>query len=335
MLELRQGHANVSDMSNLKLTARTALLLSVPPLLWAGNAVVGRMAVGSVPPLTLNFLRWTLALIILLPLGWRVLREPRQIMIRWWPLLLLGLLGVGSYNALQYLALVTSTPINVTLIAASLPVMMLMVGQLFYAVTPAPQQVLGAVLSVLGVLLVIARGQMDALTKVQFVVGDVYVVIATIAWAFYSWRLSRPPESLRAPNAPQVEGTDGQMRGWNWAELLLVQTLFGLLGAGAAAAGETALGDALGTAPMVWNGWVIAALIYVAVGPSVIAYRCWGLGIAEGGANGPALAAFFSNLTPLFAAVMSAALLNEAPQWFHAAAFALIVGGIWVSSRRR
>jgi drug/metabolite transporter (DMT)-like permease len=178
---------------------------------------------------------------------------------------------------------------------------------------------------------VIARGRWQTLTQVQLVVGDVYVVVATIAWAFYSWRLARPPALLRAPNAPQVEGADGQMRGWNWAELLLVQTLFGLLGAGAAAAGETALG----TAPMVWNGWVVTALIYVAIGPSVIAYRCWGLGIAEGGSNGPALAAFFSNLTPLFAAVMSAALLNEAPQWFHAVAFAMIIGGIWVSSGRR
>jgi drug/metabolite transporter (DMT)-like permease len=328
VLELRQGDAAVSA---LKLTARTAFLLSVPPLLWAGNAVVGRLAVGSVPPLTLNFLRWLVALAILLPLGWRVLREPRELMTRWWPLLLLGLLGVGSYNALQYLALVTSTPINVTLIAASLPVFMLVVGKLFYGVAPSRAQMLGAVLSVAGVLLVIARGRLETLIKVQFVVGDLYVVVATIAWAFYSWRLARPPASLRAPNAPQVEGANGQMRGWNWAELLLVQTLFGLLGAGAAAAGETALG----AAPMVWNGWVLAALIYVAVGPSVIAYRCWGLGIAEGGSNGPALAAFFSNLTPLFAAVMSAALLNEAPQWFHAMAFGLIVGGIWVSSRRR
>ncbi len=315
-------------MSALKLTTRTAFLLSVPPLLWAGNAVVGRLAVGSVPPLTLNFLRWLVALAILLPLGWRVLREPRELMSRWWPLLLLGLLGVGSYNALQYLALVTSTPINVTLIAASLPVCMLAVGKLFYDVAPSRAQMLGAVLSVAGVLLVMARGQLATLTKIQFVVGDVYVVIATIAWAFYSWRLARPPAALRAPNAPQVESADGHLRGWNWAELLLVQTLFGLLGAAAAAAGETALG----TAPMVCNGWVLAALIYVAVGPSVIAYRCWGLGIAEGGANGPALAAFFSNLTPLFAAMMSAALLNEAPQWFHAVAFVLIVGGIAVSS---
>ena len=324
MLELRQGHASVNA---IKLSLRTTVLLSLPPLLWAGNAVVGRMAVGSVPPLTLNFLRWTLALLILLPLGWRVLRKPGEITSRWQPLLLLGLLGVGSYNALQYLALVTSTPINVTLIAASLPVMMLAVGQLFYGVTPTRRQLLGAVLSVAGVLLVLARGQLAVLMKVQFVVGDVYVVIATIAWAFYSWRLARPPTVLRPPHAPQVMDANGQLRGWNWAELLLVQTVFGLLGAGAAAAGEVAVGSA----PMVWNGWVIAALVYVAVGPSVIAYRCWGLGIEAGGDAGPALAAFFTNLTPLFAAVMSAALLNEAPQWFHAVAFGLIVGGIWVA----
>ncbi len=327
MLELRPGHATVST---LKLTWQLVALLSLPPLLWAGNAVVGRMAVGSVPPLTLNFLRWSLALLILLPLGWRVLRDPAQIAARWWPLMLLGLLGVGSYNALQYLALVTSTPINVTLIAASLPVCMLLVGKLFYDVTPSRQQMLGAVLSVAGVLLVLARGQLAALMTVQFVEGDAYVVIATIAWAFYSWRLARPPALLRPPNAPQVMGADGQTRGWNWAELLLVQTFFGVLGAGAAAAAETAVGSA----PIDWNGWVITALVYVAVGPSVIAYRCWSAGIAAGGEAGPALAAFFSNLTPLFAAVMSAALLNEPPKWFHAAAFALIVGGIWVSSRK-
>jgi drug/metabolite transporter (DMT)-like permease len=75
----------------------------------------------------------------------------------------------------------------------------------------------------------------------------------------------------------------------------------------------------------------VAALLYVAIGPSVIAYRCWGLGVVRAG---PALAAFFANLTPVFAAMLSAALLGEAPRWYHAAAFALIVGGIVVSSRR-
>jgi drug/metabolite transporter (DMT)-like permease len=80
-----------------------------------------------------------------------------------------------------------------------------------------------------------------------------------------------------------------------------------------------------------WTPWVPAMLLYVAIGPSLIAYRCWGLGVST---VGPAIAAFFGNLTPVFAAVMSAALLGESPQWFHLLAFGLIVAGIWVSSRR-
>jgi drug/metabolite transporter (DMT)-like permease len=76
---------------------------------------------------------------------------------------------------------------------------------------------------------------------------------------------------------------------------------------------------------------LLAAIIFLGVGPSVIAYRCWGVGVA---AVGPAIAAFFANLTPLFAALMSLVLLGEAPQPFHVLAFACIVGGIWLSSRR-
>jgi drug/metabolite transporter (DMT)-like permease len=301
-----------------RLTARTAVLLTLPPLLWAGNAVVGRLIVGSVPPLTMNFLRWVLAALLLLPLGWRVLRTPGALRGRWPYLLLTGTLGVGMYNALQYLALVSSTPINVTLIASSMPVWMLAVGALFYREHPTPRQLLGALLSLAGVLFVIARGDAHALLSVRFVRGDLYVIVAIIAWAFYSWLLARPPGAMRGDKRPN----------WHWAEALLLQVLFGLLGAGAAAGLE----QVAGTYAIRWDSaWTLAALAYVAVGPAVLAYRCWGLGVATAG---PALAAFFSNLTPLFAALMSAAVLGEPPRWYHGAAFALIVAGIVVSGRR-
>jgi drug/metabolite transporter (DMT)-like permease len=88
--------------------------------------------------------------------------------------------------------------------------------------------------------------------------------------------------------------------------------------------------QALAPAAIQWSPALVAALVYVAVGPSLIAYRCWGLGVAEAG---PALAGFFVNLTPVFAAIISAALLGVAPAWYHGAAFALIAAGIWVSSR--
>ena len=301
----------------IPITPRIALLMTLPPLLWAGNAIVGRLTVGSVPPLTLNFLRWTLAALLLLPFAWRALREPRQIMARWPHLLALGLLGVGTYNSLQYLALVTSTPINVTLIAASMPVWMLLIGALRYGEHPTRRQITGAVLSIAGVLLVIARGSMETLAAVRFVRGDFYILAAIIAWAFYSWLLARPPASMRVPQRP----------GWNWAEFLGVQMLFGLMGSGVASGFELSLADA----SIEWNGWVIAALVYVAIGPSIIAYRCWGLGVATGG---PTLAPSCSNLPPLFAAVMSAAVLGEVPRWYHGAAFVLIVAGIVVSSAK-
>lgn len=310
-----------------RLSPKIALLMTLPPLMWAGNAVVGRLMVGQVPPLTLNALRWTLAFALLLPLAWRVLRAPHELRARWPHLLLLGTLGVGMYNAFQYLALVSSTPINVTLIAASMPVWMLAVGALCHGVRPRRREIVGAALSLAGVALVIARGDPAALLRVQFVPGDFYILVAIVAWAFYSWMLARPPAHMTGVAQPLVSSAGAAPRAWNWAEVLLVQVLFGLL----FAAGAAGLEQASGAAPIRWSPAVVAALLFVAVGPSLIAYRCWGLGVAVAG---PAVAAFFGNLTPVFAALLSAALLGELPQWFHGLAFALIVAGIWVSSRR-
>lgn len=299
------------------LTPRIALMLTLPPLLWAGNAVVGRALVGSVPPLALNAMRWWLALALLLPLGWRALREPQQIGARWKHLALLGLVGVGSYNALQYLAVQTSTPLNVTLIAASAPVWMLLVGLLFYGERPGARQIAGAVLSLAGVALVISRGSLDTLRHVTLVPGDLLMLLAIALWSVYSWMLARPPASMQG----------GQRPDWDWAAFLLVQVLFGTawatLGAGVEAG--------ISSSHIAWSPGVVAALVYVAVGPSLIAYRAWGLGVST---VGPAVAAFFSNLTPVFAGVLSAALLGEAPSWYHAGAFALIAAGIVVSSLR-
>jgi drug/metabolite transporter (DMT)-like permease len=304
----------------MALNLRVAALLTVPPLLWAGNAVVGRMMVGQVPPLTLNFLRWLLTAVLLLAITWRALRPwsrtLAQVRQRWPYLLAVGLLGVGFFNSLQYAALVTSTPINLTLVASSMPVWMLAVGALFFGERPRRRQVLGAALGLLGVAVVIGRGSWATLMNVHFAAGDLLMLVAVVGWAFYSWLLARPPASMRGEQRPA----------WDWAAFLLVQTLFGLMAAGAFSAGE----QLLGAPPLRWSAGVVAALLYVSVGASVLAYRCWGLGVAAGG---PALAAFFNNLTPLFAALLSTLLLGEAPQPFHGLAFALIVGGIAVSAR--
>lgn len=293
------------------------LYLTLPPLLWAGNAVVGRLMVGQVPPLTLNWLRWVITLLLLLPLGWRVLVPFSRVAARWPYLLALGVLGVGLFNSLQYLALVTSTPLNVTLVATSMPVWMLAVGALFYGEHPTRRQWTGAALGLAGVLVVISRGSPAVLAQVQFVPGDLFMLAAIIGWAFYSWLLARPPASMRGDARPTAA------QGWDWAGVLLVQVVFGCLAASAFTLGE----QALGAAPVRWSWGVIAALGYVSIGASIVAYRCWGLGVAEGG---PTLASIFNNLTPLFAALLSGIALGQWPQAYHGVAFVLIVAGIAV-----
>ena len=300
-----------------RLTPRIAFLLTLPPLLWAGNAVVGRLAVGSAPPVALNFTRWALAFVLLYPLGRAALAEWALVKQRWRYLSALGLLGMGSYNAFQYLALHTSTPMNVTLIAASSPVWMLAIGAVWHGVRPRGKDLLGAAFSLLGVALVIARGEPARLLGLHFVGGDLLMLLAIFTWALYSWLLARPPAHMQGDARPP----------WDWAGFLLLQTLFGLGWCGLASGVELAVG----AGDWHWSPWLPVLLLYVAVGPSLVAYRCWGLGVAT---VGPSVAAFFGNLTPVFAAVMSAALLHEPPQWFHLKAFGLIVAGIVVSSRR-
>ena len=111
-----------------KISPSTAVLLTIPPLLWAGNAIVGRLVHELVSPITLNFLRWALAFLILLPMGYSIFKPGSGLWQNRTRFGLLGLLGIGLYNALQYLALQTSAPINVTLVAAGMPVWMLLVG---------------------------------------------------------------------------------------------------------------------------------------------------------------------------------------------------------------
>ncbi|HAV37141.1 MAG TPA: EamA family transporter [Massilia sp.] len=297
---------------NRQLTASTALLLTVPPVLWAGNAIVGRLVRDAVPPMTLNLLRWTIALAVLLPLGRAALRAGSGALSNWRRYSMLGLLGIGLYNSLQYLALQSSTPINVTLVASGMPVWMLLVGRLFFKAKVRPRQVGGALLSIVGVLVVLCRGDIHQLAALRLVPGDLYMILATIAWSFYSWLL------MQQRDVPAVRA--------DWAAFLLIQVGYGVLWSSALSGLEAAT---VGI-EVAWSWPVAAALLYVAIGPAIIAMRCWGAGVQRAG---PTLGSFFINLTPLFTALLSSAFLGEAPHLYHALAFLLIVGGIAVSAR--
>ena len=297
-----------------KLTPTAALLLAVPPLMWAGNAVVGRLVSPLASPLALNFLRWAIGFVLLLPLAGAVLRPSSPIWPHWRRFFVLGLLSVGSYNALLYLALNTSTALNVTLVGSSTPVWMLLIGRLFFRAPASRNQLLGAFLSISGVLVVLCRGQLDLLMQMRWVAGDLYMLVAAAGWAYYSWMLAHPttePPAIRS----------------DWSAFLLAQVTFGLTGSGVFAGAEWALGQS----HFDWSWPLAAALLFIAVGPGLVAFRAWGAGVARAG---PTAAGFFANLTPLFTALLSSAFLGETPHLYHVLAFLLIMGGIVVSSRR-
>ena len=293
----------------MRLDGATAALLTLPPLFWAGNAVVARMIVGEVPPVALSLARWVIALALLLPFAWQAALRHRAVLARHWRILLaIGPLGVGAYNTLQYIALQTSTPMATSLIASSSPVFILALGALVFGERTRSAQWLGAALSVGGVLLVMARGDPANLAQLAFVPGDLIMLVANLTWTLYTWLLRR-----HRPDLP-------------FAPLLLVQVAIGVV----AIAPFAALEASLSPARIQWSGGAAAAMLYMAVFPSLAAYWCWDLGIRRVGAVIPV---YFANLTPVFAAVLSIWLLDDAPRIYHVAALALIIGGIHLASR--
>lgn len=294
-------------------------------MMWAGNAVVGRLLLGhALPPVSMNALRWALVALLLAPLARGVWLRKRQVKAQWPYLMFIGALGVGSYNALQYLALQTSSPLNVTLIGASMPVWMMLVGALAYGKRIEPRQAGGAALSLAGVLLVMSKGQWQTLMAFQWVRGDLLMLLAALTWSAYSWLLAQPPKRFAQAMQPA----------WHWAEFLWLQVVCGLVFAMLCSALEWQYLGAHGANALVQpltQGAVWVGLLFIAVGPSILAYWAWGQGVK---AVGPTMASFFSNLTPVFAAVWAWALLGQTPQWYHPVALVLIAAGIRASSER-
>lgn len=292
-----------------RLDARTAGLLLLPPVFWAGNALVGRALVGQFPPLALSFLRWALAFAVIAPFTLPALWRQRALLREWaLPLLAISAVGVGAYNSLQYLALQTSSVLSVTLIAASGPVITLIVGALAFRAPVRRLQWLGAAVSLAGVLAVVTRGEPMRLATLQLAAGDVIMLVATLCWSLYTWllRRRRPPLPLAPFLTAQIGLGALMILPFAWAEA------------------------ALTGARIAW-GWPTASgLVYVALLPSLAAYWAWDRGVARAG---PILPMHFANLTPLFAAALAYALLAEPIAWYHVLGAALIVGGIVVANR--
>lgn len=282
-------------------------LLVLPPLFWAGNALVGRAVAGDIPPVSLSFWRWVAAALLILPFTARsILRHWPVLRQRWRVVVALGVFSVAAYNTLLYLALQTTTAINATLVGTSLPLMVLVLARLWLDEPIRARQMAGILVSALGLLAVVAKGDLLVLARLEFTPGDLLMLLATLSWSLYSVLLRRYPLPVPA------------------FTLLAVLIVVGLAFIAPLYAWEIAHGVTFAL-----EAKAFGAIVYTALFASLAAYYFWNRGVA---AVGAAVAGQFTYLIPLFTAVLAVLLLDEAFRWFHALGGALIFAGIGLAT---
>lgn len=286
------------------------LLLTLTSLFWSLNWVIGRAVVGKVPPVALAYWRWVTAVLILLPFAWPQLR-------RAWPairanrriLLMLGLVGTGYHNLVSYVGLNYTTATNGVMLNSAIPVLIIVLGALFYGERVSRGQAAGVAVSLAGVLTIVAKGHPETLASMSFNIGDVIVLGSMLLWALYTLMLKWRPGDIPP---------------------LALLTICGAVGV--IAMTPTFVWEISSGARVAWSWPVVAAIAYLGLFPSVVGYIFWNRGVEQ---VGPNVAGLFVHLMPMFGSLLSWLFLDERLYWFHFAGIGLILGGIALTSRAR
>lgn len=293
-----------------RLHANPYLLLTLTALLWAGNMVMGRGIRGDVPPIALAFWRWTIALILLAPLALPHVRSQWSRLQAAWPtVVVLGLLGVGCYNTFAYLALQHTTATSATLLNSFIPVATLAFGFLLFGKRLRRAELIGVMVSLCGVAAIVSRGSIDTLLALSLNTGDLWMLAAVTVWGLYTVGLQKRPE-----------GVDPML-------MLAAFTVIGLLALTPAYVWELASGRRISL-----NLASLGGILYTGIFPGFLGYVFYNAGVA---AVGPARGSLFIHLMPVFATVLAAIFLGERPQWYHFVGIALVLSGIFLTTRRQ
>lgn len=285
---------------------RAFAMLGLVMLFWAGNSITGRAVRDDIPPFTLAFGRWLIAVVALLPFALGPLRrEWRGVVAGWRWIVVLGVLGVVCFNGFIYKGLHYTTAANALLLQASIPAVVTVLDRVLFGGRPGRLHVLGVVVSTLGVMAIVFKGDPAALMSLSFGRGDILVFCAVVAWSFYTVLLRKRP-----PIPPAL--------------FLFLTFVLGALAMAPLSAMEAASGQVVR-----WGPHALAAFAYVGLFPSAVAYFIYNRATAELGA---ARAGQAITLMPLFGALLSALLLGERLLPYHFAGMALILAGIVLSA---
>lgn len=285
-------------------------LLAAANLMWSGNWVLGRALREAFDPVALNFWRWLVAALVLLPLGLREVLRHRAVIRRNAGLLaFLALTGVVAFQGLVYLGLESTTAINAVLINASAPAFIVIVSWVLEREKAGGRQIAGMALSFLGVLVIVCQGEASRILQLEFHRGDAWILAAMPIWGIYSVLLRRCPVEIRGIAFTTAITLIGV------AILVPLYFATGPRGPLRAPSAEEAL-----------------AVLYVALAASVASFLAWNRGVAVVGANA---AGFTLPLLPAFGTVLAMAFLGESFHAFHAAGFATILAGVLLATWRR
>lgn len=284
------------------------LLLTLAPLIWGGNAVVSKLAVGEIAPMTLVFFRWTVALLVILPIALPTVRKDWGKIRRHWLLLCAyGCFGFAGFNMLFYAAGYLTTAVNIALLQASIPAIILLLNSLCFRQGFKGMQLLGLFFASVGVVLIVTAGKLSALLSLSLNQGDMLMLLASVMYALYSIGLRYKPDI-------------------SWLSFIVVL---------ASAAWVTVLPFAVYENMMLektmnWSLKSLLLIVYIAVFASIILQIAYAKGISIIGAN---RGGFAINLVPIFGALLSVLILDEKLHAYHLIALVLILGGIALSEK--
>ncbi|MEP4378896.1 MAG: DMT family transporter [Alphaproteobacteria bacterium] len=285
------------------------IMLFIVPALFTTNIIVARAVNDSVPPFALAYWRWMLAFLIFLPVvGPDFWRHRAAIAVEWRDLLVLGILGMGICGAFVYIGADTTSATNIGLIFGAAPIIIAGASTLMYGEPMGRGKAAGIFISLFGVLIILFRGDFSALRSFNFVPGDLWIVCSALAWAIYSVMLRHRPGTL--PNRIRFSAT----------------MLFGALALLPFYIAETVQG----VVPTM-NVETIAAVLIVAIVPGLAAYLGYARIQRSLGAGSTGLILY---LAPSYAALFGWILLGETLEPYHFAGAALILPGIFLSTRR-
>ena len=284
-------------------------MLVCATLFWAGNFMIGKFAfISNIPPMSLVFFRWSLVWLILLPFTLKEIIKHKDVIITNLPLLFfLALTSVGLFNSFTYLSLVHTQVINASLFNTAIPAIIILLCFILNIEKTNKFQIFGLIISVLGILSIITKLNLEILISLNFNKGDLIMIGGVITWGLYSSFLKKKKFTLPLLTLVQILCTLGLI-------FILPQFLF-----------EFSQGQKIN-----FNINIFYILLFLAIFPSIGSYYCWAGAVAIIGAN---RAGIFLSLIPLFSTIMAIFFYNERFQFFHLIGAILIIIGLFLSNK--